>query len=254
MDRARGENMHYKERVRKSFDNDYIKGVIEPFKPTFSGGYCSLDLLWAPSIIFEYKNGDSLYEKPDWNRDYDNVVSSCSNILSITYYAEKRFFRKDLYKLYISFIIPPTIDENLNRLYKFLKFNVTRSTKLNIGGCGDSTVTCYYIDLNSYEELKHMLENIENIINTYNIHYQNNEETYLYFDKNEALKNAEYKKNKYDAISYCKRIIDISRQIDYINSMSKASDVDLTPLSDALNDKIKEITKSYNKLTEKESA
>jgi len=232
--------LEYKERHNNSFDYEGIKNVIQNCKPSFFGKNVCLDILWRPEIIFSKENGWEQNKKTKLYK-YNGIILSESPVMFIDFYAEKKIFKKDIIEGYISWILPNKInndDTNCDELEKFLKSKANDKNKERI-------------KFTSYEELEKYLKEIEDIINKHNTKCDNNEPTYLFFDKSEATLNAQFKKHQYELISCDEKISSLNKELEDIKKAAEGSDVDLTPLIDITIEKI-EYFKNSKKILEDE--
>lgn len=228
--------LEFKTRRTKGFDYWKIENTIKGCKPSFMGKNVCLDILWTPEIYFNYNDGWSA-NKPRNNgedKNYNGISLSESPVMFIDFYAEKKLFKDNIFKGYISWILPDKLnddDTNCDELEKFLKEKTNDVIK-------DREYTQDRIKFESYEELEKYLKEIEKIINTHNTKCDKNEPTYLYFDKTEASLNAKFKKSQYEILTCEEEIVKLNKQLEKVEKTASASDIDLTTLIDSIKEKI----------------
>ena len=235
--------LEFKARRTKGFNYSLIEKTIKGCKPSLLGKNVFLDILWTPEIHFNYNNGWSA-DKPRSNKNgedknYNEISLSESPVMFIDFYAEKKLFKDNIFKGYISWILPTKLnddDTNCDELEKFLKEKTNDVIK-------DREYAQDRIKFESYEELEKYLKEIEKIINTHNIKCDKNEPTYLYFDKTEASLNAQFKKSQYEILSCEEEIVKLSKQLEDVEKTASASDTDLTSLIDSIKEKIEYLKK-----------
>jgi len=241
--------LEFKERRTKGFNYSLIEKTIKGCKPSFWGEAVCFDILWIPQIYFNYNDGWRSYDKPRNNgedKNYNGISLDESPVMFIDFYAEKKLFKENIARGYISWILPSKInddDTNCDELEKFLKEKTNDITK-------ERDNAQERIKFESYEELEKYLKEIEKIINTHNTKCDKNEPTYLYFDKTEASLNAKFKKQQYEILSCEEEIVKLNKQLENIEKAASASDTDLTALIDSTKEKI-EYFKNQKKQLEK---
>ena len=230
--------LEYKERRTTGFNYEKIEEAIKNCKSSFFGNVAFIDILWTPEIYFHYSNGWSS-NKPRNNgedKKYNSISLGASTVMGIDFYAEKKLFKKDIFEGYIFWILPSKVNEddtNCDELEKYLNKVANYETPKQTGLSPQKK-----IKVESFEELKKYLEEIETIVNKHNTKCEKNEPTYLYFDKDEAQQNSSSKKQQYEILSCEEEIVKLNKELEDIKRAAEASDVDLTTLMDACKEKI----------------
>lgn len=243
--------LEFKQRKTKTFDYWKIEKAIKECKPTFLGKNVCIDILWAPQIYFIYDKGwcaGKPNDDPNWSngKKHNGIKLGETAVLFLDFFAEKKLFKKDIFKGYISWILPDKInddDTNCDELESYLN----KMSNYEVPAQG-SWPAQKKIEVESYEELEKYLKEIEKIINTHNTKCDANEPTYLYFDKAEASFNAKYKKTQYELLSCEEEIVKLNKQLEDIKKAASASDTDLTALIDATEEKIQYFKKKKDNI------
>lgn len=238
----------YKQRTQTHFDYDKIKDAIQNCKPKFFGNHVSLDILFTPEIYFIYAGGGWSTGKPSETLkrkygDYKCIQIDGSSIISIEFFAERNLIKRNEVFGRIDIFSPTCLTdedkENWQEIDNFLKSKFNAEVSGPFG-------TCKYIKFETYEELESILKELDRIINTYNKNYSKNSPSYLYFNKSEAMDNANYKRDAYIA-SIDEKISQLNNKLDVLKQAQQKTKIDLRNEIDNIKDQIKylEIEKRY---------
>lgn len=243
--------LEYKERRTKGFNYAKIEETIKKCKPSFFGNAAWIEILWTPQIYFNYDKGWSAGKPSEsqGGKKYNGITLGTSPRMFINFYAEKKLFKNNIFEGYISWILPDKLnddDTNCDELEKYLDkmSNYTGKDEIN-------NIEFKKIKVESYEELKKYLNEIEDIINKHNTKCDKNEPTYLYFDETEASLNSQFKKKQYEILSCEEEIAKLNKELESINKAASASDVDLTSLIDSCQQKIEYFKSQKKKIEDK---
>ena len=229
--------VEYKERKKKSFDYVDIRNKIVSCKPTFWGKVVNIRALWTPQIYFEYSGGWSAGE-PRSGKNYKEITLGSSAVLFISFYAEKKLFKKNILRGSVTVGCPNLFtDEDKKNWEEVEKY---MESKFNAETPEDKTFSSKrkYFEFETYEELEELLKGLEKVINKYNNNYDKNNAAYLYFDENEAKNNASDKRKQYEIRTCQEEIVKLNKQLEDVNRAASASDTDMTVLIDSIKEKI----------------
>lgn len=232
--------VEYKERKKKAFDYIGIRNKIVSCKPTFWGKVVDIEALWTPQIYFVYDKGWSAGE-PDkeffHGKDYKEITLGSSTVLFISFYAEKKLFKKNILRGTVHLGYPNLFtDEDKKNWEEVEKY---MESKFNAETPEDKTFGKQkYFEFETYEELEELLKGLEQVINKYNNNYDKNNAAYLYFDENEAKNNASDKRKQYEIRTCQEEIVKLNKQLEDVNRAASASDTDMTALIDSIKEKI----------------
>ena len=232
--------LEYKQRVKNSFDYDAIRSAIENCKPTFFGKCVDMTLLWTPQIYFDYNNGWAAGKPADdkFKKKYNKITLGTSGICFISFYAEKKLFKKNEFfgRLDFWYSTADYSDEekkNIEEVIKYVKSKFNAEVPVQHEWGAQS-----YFKFTTYEELEEFLKGLEEAINKFNTNYDKNNAAYIYFDKNEAEQNSADKKKQYEIVTAQEEIVKLNKELEDIKKAATASDTDLTPLMDMTKKKI----------------
>ena len=162
----------------------------------------------------------------------------------ICFYAEKKLFKENYIDGFVDWILPRKInddDTNCDDVEKYLLSKANYTTPAQ-----GSFPETKRIKFKTYEELEKILKELEVVVNKHNTKCDNNEPTYLYFNKDEATHNAEFKRQRYEITSTEEKIVELNKQIKEIESAEKSTDTDLSELKLSIQKQIDMLKKMKN--------